>query len=213
MRMLGLLLAPLTWPAWGIEALSRRKGGVFEFGIVNSTPYFACWGLGATAVVVWSGNVWLAGAGLYILTMMELVALGISLMLAISRPGRIQTFMLEIAQRHRPNQLISVNVPAVYGSLVALGYAVWYFACVALYMHRHFAGFYSGVEARGPGLPLFWQFLYFSFTTVTTLGGHVQPATFPSELLVANEVCVGIFFFLFLLTAIVSRYLDELRQP
>lgn len=204
-------MVPLTWPAWQIEALNRRRGGSFAFNLVNSTPYFAAWGVGTTAVVVWVGNLVVAAAALYVLTLMELVALGVSLMLAVSRPGHVQDFMLIVARRRRPGRLVQVSVPTVYGALVALTYSTWYFASVAFFLHRHFNDYYTGIEASKSSLGIFWQFLYFSFTTVTTLGGPVEPARFASELLVVMEVVVGIFFFLFLLGAMVSRYLGELH--
>jgi hypothetical protein len=208
----GLLVVPMTRPAWWIEAALRRRRGSFDFDYLNSTPYFACWGLVATSLVVWTDNLLAELAGLYALSLMEIVALGVSLMIAVARPGRIQRFMLTMARRRHPGGLVPVTVPTSYGALVALSFSTWYFACVNLFLDRHFAGLYTGVENRGSSLSRFWEFLYYSFTTVTTLGGRIQPDRFGAEMVVVLEVTIGIFFFLFLLGTLVARYLDKVQS-
>lgn len=206
--VVGVLISPLTQPAWFLERLIRRRRPDFEFSSINSTPYFVVWVIASTALIVWAQSTLWLWIGAYFLSAIELVALGVSLMLGVGRPGRIQAFMRQIARRRRPPGPIEVSGASVYAALVAVGYSAWYFGCLALFLYRAFDGFYHGVEARG-SLGDLWQFLYYSMSTITTLGGKIQPSRFPSEFLTLLEVLIGLFYFIFLLSALISRYLDE----
>ena len=149
---------------------------------------------------------------LYALLLLEGVALSISLVLAVAKPGLVQRATRIVARRKHVAQVIPLTAETVYAALAAFAYTAWSFACVTVVLCREGQGYYTGLSGDKSGVSIFWQSLYYSSTTVGNLGSDISPIRFLSELARLLEGFIGIFFFLFLLATLIARYLDKLHS-
>lgn len=207
-----VIVWPVAAPAWAIERAIRRAQPNFEFGILSSVPYFSIVVFGTTASMIWVDSSPIRGAALVILTLLELVALGGCVVLAVSRPGSIQGLLLRVFKRRQRAQLVEVKPSTVVASLLGAAYTIWYFGALMFVISQASPEQYDGMRQTGSMLGQWWAAQYFAAMSFMSANSNASPARFLSELLHLTEVALSLFFFVFLLASIVSRYLAEVGQ-
>ena len=101
-----------------------------------------------------------------------------------------------------------ININQLYGA-----------ACIYLMLALIWAIFYMLIDLfLGPNLSnlnaenAFWEYLYFSFVTLTTLGyGDISPLTPASRVLAGFEAVVGQFYLTILVAALVGLHISQFQ--
>jgi hypothetical protein len=204
-----VVVAPLAFPAWGVEWAVRRWRRDFEFGAFNSTPYFFfVTVIAAVGVVVPDAEV-IKITALYLLALMELISLSVCVMIAVISPGRVQTLNLIAARRSFKPQVVTASPSTFYMAVISAGYATFFFGALSYAIWRRDPSYFGNVSEPSTSAYSFWQFIQNSFLTITNAGATLTSRRFLSQLIGDFERIVGVFFLVFLLSVLASGWTER----
>jgi hypothetical protein len=202
-------IAPLAFPAWGIEWIIRKRRPGFEFAFFSATPYFlfvaAIAAVGVVAVNVTAIQV----IALYLLALMELISLSVCMTIAIISPGRLQTLNRMVAIRNLTPRTVTANRSTVYAAVTSACYATYFFGILSYALWQDEPSYFGGVSEPSTRVYSFWQFIQNSFLTITNAGGMLISRRFLSQLIGDFERIVGIFLLVFLLSVLASGWAER----
>ena len=202
-------VAPLAFPAWGIESIIRRWRRDFEFSAFNSTPYFLfVAGIAAVGIVA-TDIATLQIISLYLLALMELISLSVCVMIALVSPGRLQTLNRTVARRRWKSRVITANSSTVYMAVISACYASFFFGILSYAMWHADPSYFGDVSEPSTRVYSFWQFIQNSFLTITNAGTTLASRRFLSQLIEDFERIVGIFLLVFLLSVLASGWAER----
>lgn len=201
-------IAPLAFPAWGIEWIVRKRRPSFEFAFFSATPYFLFVAAIAAAGVIAIDVAAIQVIALYLLTLMELISLSVCLTIAVISPGRLQTLNRMVAVRTLTPRIVTANRSTVYAAVASAFYAVYFFGILSYAVWRAEPSYFGGVSEPSTRLYSFWQFIQNSFLTITNAGGALIPRRFLSQLIGDSERIIGIFLLVFLLSVLASGWAE-----
>jgi hypothetical protein len=204
-----VIVAPIAFPAWGIERVVRRRRPTFEFRIFNSTPYFLVVAVIATFAVIAIRITVIQITAVYFLAVMELLSLATCAMIAIINPGQLQTVLRMATRRSFKSRVVPANSATVYAALVSAVYAVFFFGTLSYALWQANHSYFEGVSEPSTHLYSFWQFIQNSSLTITNAGATIDSRRFLSQLIGDFERMVGIFFFVFLLSVLASGWAER----
>lgn len=105
-----------------------------------------------------------------------------------------------------------ITTNMVIGSLVLYFLLALVWAIIYLLLLIPFPEGFNGLESI-PWKENFAQVIYFSFTTLTTLGyGDISPKNPITQFFVYSEAIVGVFYMAIIVSSLVSARLDSLRK-
>jgi hypothetical protein len=204
-----VVVAPLAFPAWGVEWIVRRWWRDFEFEAFNSTPYFLFVAVIAAVGVVAADAGVIKIIALYLLALMELISLSVCVMIAVISPGRIQTLNRIAARRSFKPQVITASPSTLYMAVVSAGYATFFFGTLSYAIWRADPSYFGNVSEPSTSVYSFWQFIQNSFLTITNAGATLVSRRFLSQLIGDFERIVGVFFLVFLLSVLASGWAER----
>lgn len=204
-----VVVAPLAFPAWGVEWVVRRWWRDFEFEAFNSTPYFFFVAVIAAIGVVTPDAEIIKIIALYLLALMELISLSVCVMIAVISPGRIQTLNRIAARRSFKPQVITASPSTLYMAVVSAGYATFFFGALSYAIWRADPSYFGNVSEPSTSVYTFWQFIQNSFLTITNAGATLTSRRFLSQLIGDFERIVGVFFLVFLLSVLASGWAER----
>jgi hypothetical protein len=204
-----VVVAPLAFPAWGVEWVIRRWRRDFEFQAFNSTPYFLFVAVIAAVGVVATDAGVIKIIALYILALMELISLSVCVMIAVISPGRIQTLNRIAARRSFRPQVITASPSTLYMAVVSACYATFFFGTLSYAIWFADPSYFGNVSEPSTSVYSFWQFIQNSFLTITNAGATLASRRFLSQLIGDFERIVGVFFLVFLLSVLASSWAER----
>lgn len=209
-KLLAILAAcivhPIAWPAWAFEWLVRRINPTWEFSPYSATPYFLLLTGGATWLLVFESD-YFQWIGLYIVSAMEIVALWLSVVIAIGRPGQMLAYLRRYGRRSGALSTPSYSHDrkrVLYISVVTYFFTVYYFCCLYFAVNAACHECFSKKISGGP-LVSFFEFLYFSFVTITTYGyDGIAPNSMIAKIAIMSEITIGSFLTVFVFGSFVT---------
>jgi hypothetical protein len=202
-------VAPLAFPAWGVEWIIRRWRRNFEFEAFNSTPYFLFVAAVAAAGIIATDAGVIQIIALYILALMELISLSVCVTIAVVSPGRLQTLNHMVARRSYKPRVITASRSTVYMAVVSACYAIFFFGTLSYAIWRADPSYFGDVSEPSTRMYSFWQFIQNSFLTMTNAGTTLVSRRFLSQLIGDFERIVGLFFLVFLLAVLASGWAER----
>ena len=213
LRFLAVVITPIAWLPWGIELVVRRFHPDWEFNPFTSVPYFISLAVLVAIMILWM-PIWVSFIGAYFLSAMELLALSVCLYIAIGHPSPIYFWFKRAARRSFRSKTRDVLLTPItlYMGALSYGFTIYYFALMYNLLYRVWPDNFTGVSDSSV-LASHWDFIYFSFVTITTLGSNKVQAALPlSQFLSILHVTLGIIFIIFLFGAFVSYHIGNLSQ-
>src|ERR1700684_84239 len=204
-----VVIAPLAFPAWGIESIIRKRRHDFEFAFFSATPYFifvaAIAGMGVVAIDVAAIQV----IALYLLVLMQLISLSVCMTIAAISPGRLQTLNRMVAIRSLTPRIVTASRSTVYAAVASACYAIYFFGILSYVLWQAGPSYFGGVSEPSTRVYSFWQFIQNSFLTITNSGTTLISRRFLSQLIGDFERIVGIFLLVFLLSVLASGWAES----
>jgi hypothetical protein len=201
-------IAPLAFPAWGIEWIIRKRRAGFEFAFFSATPFFLFVAAIAAVGIVATNVAAIQVIALYVLVLMELISLSVCMTIAVISPGRLQTLNRMVAVRSLTPQIVTANRSTVYAAVASACYAIYFFGILSYALWRAGPSYFGGVSEPSTRVYSFWQFIQNSFLTITNAGGALISRRFLSQLIGDFERIVGIFLLVFLLSVLASGWAE-----
>jgi hypothetical protein len=125
------VIAPLAFPAWGIEWIIRKRRPGFEFAFFSATPFFLFVAVIAAVGIVAVDVAAIQVVALYLLVLMELISLSVCLTIAVISPGRLQTLNRMVAVRSLTPRIVTANRSTVYAAVASACYAIYFFGILS----------------------------------------------------------------------------------
>jgi hypothetical protein len=100
-----------------------------------------------------------------------------------------------------------VGTEHIYGAICAYILIAMAFATLYFLLELKHPGSFSGIHTTGAAERPWWQFFYFSFTTLATVGyGDIVPVTMRARSFVIIEQLVAIFYVAILISRLTGMY-------
>jgi len=204
-----VVIAPLAFPAWGIEWIIRKRHPGFEFAFFSSTPYFLFVAAIAAVGIVAIDVTTIQAIALYLLALMEVISLSVCMTIAVISPGRLQTLNRMVAIRSLTPRIVTASRSTVYAAVASACYAIYFFGIVSYALWQAEPSYFGGVSEPSTRVYSFWQFIQNSFLTITNAGGALVSRRFLSQLIGDFERIIGIFLLVFLLSVLASGWAER----
>jgi hypothetical protein len=175
----------------------------------QSSPYFLGLAVVSTVAVLAFRVLAVQLIGLYVLVMMELIALVTCAVIAVVRAGRLQSLVRTVAGRSFSPQDVMAGPATIYASVVSIAHTVVFFGVLSFAIWRGNASYFGGVSASSPPLYAFWQFVNNSFLTIVNNNGPLTEARFAAQVICDAERVIGIFLLVFVLGVLVSGWAEQ----
>jgi hypothetical protein len=211
-EVLSWIVVPIAAPAWAFEALIHRykKAEDFEFGGNYGTPYMAMIFLAGVTLLL-RQQLWLHLIGLYILFMVEVLAIAVAAVIPIGGRSRYYRRFLELARRRFPHTSHR-DISAPRSILLAVGayaYNAFFFGVAAYSIGTlEPTAFTHAPQAAGYGS--FTFYVYSSFVWVITLGyAEMLPSSGLARTLCIGAFGTGLMFNLLIFSHIAARLYER----
>jgi hypothetical protein len=204
-----VMVGPVAAPAWALEWSIRHLGFPrFQFAVKNSIPYFVPLVLTATWLTAFVNQPILAYLGLTLLTELEGVALAVAVGTAMPKRSQYRWFLGRVARRQPGLSYGKASSAPVIAALVSLSFTTWFFGTATALLHRQGLVKLDGPISGKSGYDLWWTSLYYSFSTITTMGSTITPVNAFAQAMAMAEVSAGILFFVFIIAVLTGRLND-----
>jgi hypothetical protein len=204
-RQVGRFIRPANQPMLWIDCLIARFKPTFTTSAaLNSVYSFGLVALSTWAVTLQPQRLLVAipldVMLLYILTATETEAVWKGVLLASGRPAKI------LRRTPGDDDRIPPSPKSLFLGVGGYGCTILCFASLAFLLHASRLAEYSGVKcASGLNFRCWWEFFYFSATTITTIGlSDIRPASPLPQALALIEIALGLFFVVFVFATFVS---------
>jgi hypothetical protein len=205
-----VIVAPLSYPGWAVEWLIRKRRRDFQFRVFSAVPYFLTVATVATACMIWVDLPVVQGVAVYLLAVMEFIALTVCVAIAAVRMGKLHNLMLRVSRRrYSHHTLVPANSATIFAAIASGCYSVLFFGALPYALWQGNGTFYSGISGPAPKLYYFWQFIQTSFLVFINNDGAVIARRFISEVIWDAERVIGIFLLVFLLAVLASGWAES----
>jgi hypothetical protein len=204
-RLIGYFVRPANQPKLWIDRAVRRFRPRFRTSIAANSVY----SFGLIALAGWASTlrptqsfqaIVLDIVILYLLVATEAEAVWKGVLLASRRPAMIY-------DRMPSDDRIIPSPKSLFLGVGGFGCTILCFASTAFFLHVKAFAHYNDVPCAATNLRSWWDFFYFSATTITTIGlSPIHPADPLSQALALVEIALGLFFVIFVFAAFVSLH-------
>jgi hypothetical protein len=187
-------------------AIPPSSRGQWEITLLGLIIFFASIFVSQGLARIW-GMVFLAGAlvvtsGFYIFdgdpASLLLVILTILLVTVLYTASCVLSFVLDEG---------AVGIEHIFGAICAYILIAMFFATLYFILELTNPGSFSGVKTTAIGERPWWQFFYFSFSTLSTVGyGDIVPATMRARSFAIIEQLVAVFYVAILISRLTGMY-------
>jgi hypothetical protein len=205
-----VIVAPLSYPGWAVEWLIRKRRRDFQFRVFSAVPYFLAVATVATTCIIWVNFPVVQGVAVYLLAVMEFIALTVCVAIAAVRMGKLHNLMLRVFRRsYSRHTLVPASSATIFAAIISGCYSVLFFGALPYVLWQGNGTFYSGISGPAPKLYYFWQFTQSSFLVFINNDGTVIAQRFISEVIWDAERIIGIFLLVFLLAVLASGWAES----
>ena len=206
------LLAMLVGFILVVPSMPTSARGQWEIMILGLLTLFAAifvsqgtsrlWAIGLLSVAL------LSTGGYYIMdgdpASLLIVVLGILLATLVYTATCVLTFVLDEGE---------VGIEHIYGAICAYILIAMAFGTLYFMLELHHPASFTGIHTEVAGERPWWQFFYFSFTTLSTVGyGDIVPATMRARSFTIIEQLVAIFYVAILISRLTGMYTSSSKS-
>jgi hypothetical protein len=203
-KHVGYFIRPANQPMLWIDCLIAR----FKPGFTTSAALNSVYSFGLVILATWGTTlqphsvsiaISLHVAVLYLLIAIETEAVWKGVLLASGRAALIYS-------RTSAHDRMPPSPKSLFLAVGGFGCTILCFASLAFFLHVSKLAGYSGVKcASGLNVTCWWEFFYFSATTITTIGlSDIRPISPLSQGLALLELALGLFFVVFVFATFIS---------
>lgn len=203
----------IDFPALLIEEIIRRIKPGWEWTPFSLIPYYLLMVLFPSYILVSHDNIGLIVFCFSLMTIIELEAFWKCVLLALGRRAIMHPSQIGLTSIKRPTGgRILLTKTSFFVAVAAFGFSIYYFAFLFLIAFKIDRYSFYGIKLT-TGIENLWDFFYFSFITITTIGyGDIYPVSILARCFVILENIVGIFFIVFFFTIIVAYHFEYLQK-
>jgi len=200
------LLAALLGLILAAPSLPDSAGGEWEVGILGMVIFFAAsyvsHGLRRIWTITFLAVLLVVSIGMNIFlgdsTFSRLLLFSVMMIILVQTAVNVLTFVLDAGQ---------IGAEHIYGAICAYVLIAMAFATLDFLLETITPGSFSGVRAHAITDRAWWQFFYFSFTTLSTVGyGDIVPVTMRARSFVIIEQLVAVFYVAILIARLTGMY-------
>jgi hypothetical protein len=203
-KQVGYFIRPAVQPMLWIDYLIAKFKRTFTTSVaLNSVYSFGLVALSTWGITLQPHSVFVSiplhVVLLYVLIATETEAVWKGVLLASGRPAMI-------FNRTPGDDRMLPSPKSLFLGVGGYGCTILCFASLAFFLHVSKLAEYSGIKcASGLNFACWWQFFYFSATTITTIGlSDIRPASLLSQALALLEIALGLFFLVFVFGTFIS---------
>lgn len=212
-KLVGYFIRPANQPMLWIDSIITKRRQSCTTSVALNSAYSLALVVLSTWAITLRPHSDILKISIYVLALYALVATETEavwkgVLLAAHRPAMIY-------KRFKAVDRTPPSSKSLFLGVGGFGCTILCFASLAFFLYISKLAQYKGVNCIGnPGLACWWQFFYFSATTITTIGlSDIRPMSLLAQALALLELALGLFFVAFVFATFISLQASRASNP